>query len=73
VIDGLGGISCPTVVIVGAADLPMYVGGSRYIAERVPGAEFVEVAGAGHDPHLDRADEVTGLLLGIAARSARLP
>jgi pimeloyl-ACP methyl ester carboxylesterase len=66
VIDGIPSIACPSVVIVGAEDLDVYVAGARYLAERLPRADLVEIKGAGHDPHRERPDEVNVALLGLA-------
>jgi pimeloyl-ACP methyl ester carboxylesterase len=62
VIDRLAGISVPAVVMCGLDDRPVYVTGVRYLAERLPHATLVEIAGAAHEPHLDRPDEVTAAL-----------
>jgi pimeloyl-ACP methyl ester carboxylesterase len=58
VIDRLDEITCPAVLICGADDRPVYVAGGRYLAERLATATLVEIEGAGHEPHLDRPDEV---------------
>jgi pimeloyl-ACP methyl ester carboxylesterase len=68
VIDGLGGIACPTTVIVGADDLPIYVAGSRHLAANIPGARLVEVPGAGHDVHRERPAEVAAVIAELAGR-----
>jgi pimeloyl-ACP methyl ester carboxylesterase len=62
VIDRLGEITCPAVVMCGADDRPVYVTGVRYLAERLPTATLVEIEGAGHEPHLDRPEEVIAAL-----------
>ena len=62
VIDRLDEITCPTVLICGAEDRPVYLAGVRYLAGRLPDASLVEIEGAGHEPHLDRPDEVTAAL-----------
>jgi pimeloyl-ACP methyl ester carboxylesterase len=62
VIDRLVEIGCPAVLICGAGDRPVYVAGCRYLAERLPHGRLVEIDGAGHEPHLDRPDEVTAAL-----------
>lgn len=67
VMDGLADIKVPTAVIVGGDDFEMYIGGSRYIAERLPAGEMVEIAGAGHDVHEDRPDEVTAVIRRLVA------
>lgn len=62
VIDRLAEITCPVVVIGGTEDRPVYLAGVRYLGERLPQATLVEIEGAGHEPHLDRPDEVTAAL-----------
>ena len=62
VIDRLAEITVPAVVICGLEDRPVYVTGVRYLAERLPHATLVEIAGAAHEPHVDRPDEVTAAL-----------
>jgi pimeloyl-ACP methyl ester carboxylesterase len=58
VIDRLAEITCPTVMICGAEDRPVYVAGCRYLAERLPDARLVEIPGAGHEPHVEQPGEV---------------
>ncbi len=67
VIDRLAEITCPAVVICGAEDRPVYVNGVRYLAQRLPSATLVEIAGAAHEPHVDRPDEVIAALRGHEA------
>jgi pimeloyl-ACP methyl ester carboxylesterase len=62
VIDRLAEITCPAVAICGGDDRPVYVTGCRYLADRLPDARLVEIAGAAHEPHIDRPDEVTAAL-----------
>jgi pimeloyl-ACP methyl ester carboxylesterase len=62
VIDRLAEITCPTLVICGVDDRPVYVNGVRYLADRLPNATLVEIEGASHEPHVDRPDEVTAAL-----------
>ncbi|TMD97118.1 MAG: alpha/beta fold hydrolase, partial [Chloroflexi bacterium] len=68
VIDGLGGITCPTAVIVGADDWHVYVAGSRHLAANLPDARLVEVTGAGHDVHRERPEAVAAVLAELADR-----
>jgi len=70
VIDRLAEITVPAVVMCGLDDRPVYVTGVRYLAERLPQATLVEIAGAGHEPHVDRPDEVTAALRAHEARPA---
>jgi class 3 adenylate cyclase len=44
----LSAIRVPTLVINRTGDAPRIVGGSRYLAERIPGARHVEVPGVDH-------------------------
>ena len=62
VIDRLDEITCPTVMICGAGDRPVYVAGVRYLAGRLAKATLVEIEGAAHEPHLDKPDEVTAAI-----------
>ena len=62
VIDRLAEITCPTLVICGVDDRPVYVNGVRYLAERLPSATLVEIEGAAHEPHVDQPGEVTAAL-----------
>jgi len=59
VMDRLDAVGCPTLVLIGADDHEMYRAGSRYLAERLPRAELVDVSGAGHDVHVDRPEAFT--------------
>jgi pimeloyl-ACP methyl ester carboxylesterase len=68
VIDGLAAITCPVLVIVGGDDLPVYVAGSRYLADKLPDARLLEVPGAAHDVHIDRPGEVSDALYALSDR-----
>ena len=68
VIDGLAAITCPVLIIVGGDDLPVYMAGSRYLADNLPDAHLLEVPGAGHDVHLDRPGEVCDALSELSRR-----
>ena len=63
---GLGELRCPTLVIWGAHDpyLPPRFGAAY--AERLPGAELIELPDAGHWPWLDRPDVVERTLSFLA-------
>ncbi len=71
VIDRLAEITCPAVVICGADDRPVYVNGVRYLSQRLPSATLVEIEGAGHEPHVDKPDEVIAALRAHEALLAR--
>jgi pimeloyl-ACP methyl ester carboxylesterase len=55
VIDELGGIDKPALVIVGEKDEP-YQRASEVLAKRLPHAERVEIPGAGHVVNLDEPE-----------------
>ena len=56
--DVLPSVHVPTLVLHRAGDLDSSVGGGRYIAERIPGARFVELPGVDHCPWIDADDIV---------------
>ena len=57
VTESLPSIRVPTLVIVGADD-KAFLAGSRYMAERIPGAQLEVIEGAGHSPQETHPDEV---------------
>jgi 3-oxoadipate enol-lactonase len=60
--DRLGEITAPTVAVAGAED-PATTGEMvRFIAEGIPGAQFVVVPGAAHLPNVTHPDEVNTAL-----------
>lgn len=67
--DVLASVNVPTLVMHSAGDAMCPIGGARYMAERVPGAQFVELPGADHyiwfGSDADRfADEIERFLTG---------
>lgn len=61
VMDSLKTIAVPTLVICGDEDKP-YVDGARYMGERIPGATYVPVPGAGHGVNIEKPDVVNAAL-----------
>ena len=61
VMDSLKGISVPTLVICGDGDTP-FVDGARYMGDRIPGATYVEVPGAGHGVNVEKPEAVNAAL-----------
>ena len=64
----LPSIRVPTLVMHRTGDLDSSVEEGRYIAERIPGAQFVELAGVDHVPWIDPdqiVDEVEEFLTGV--------
>jgi pimeloyl-ACP methyl ester carboxylesterase len=53
VIDGLGAIRVPTLIIVGDQDQP-FLAPCEYMAKKIPGARLEVIPGAGHSSNLDQ-------------------
>ena len=58
----LGTIACPALVVWGLDDLYLPREFGAAYAERLPGAELVELEGAGHWPWIDRPDVIDRVL-----------
>jgi pimeloyl-ACP methyl ester carboxylesterase len=56
VIESLPTIAAPTLVIVGELDTP-FVGGSQYMAAKIPNAQLVVIGGADHAPNMSHPAE----------------
>jgi pimeloyl-ACP methyl ester carboxylesterase len=61
VIDGLGSVRAPTLIIVGDQDQP-FLAPSEYMAKKIPGARLEVIAGAGHASNLDQPDAFNRVL-----------
>src|SRR5262249_4378260 len=61
VIDGLGSIRVPTLVVVGDQDQP-FLAPCEYMAKKIPGARLEVIAGAGHSSNLDQPDAFNRVL-----------
>ena len=61
VLAALPSIAVPTLVIVGERDQP-FLGGSRYMAAKIPDAELVVIESAGHAPPVTHPDEFNAVL-----------
>lgn len=59
----LAQVRVPTLVIHGTRDLIVPLREGRALAAKIPGAEFLPIAGAGHVPSLTRADEVSDAIV----------
>jgi pimeloyl-ACP methyl ester carboxylesterase len=69
----LGSVQCPTLVLHRTGDRDSRVEEGRYLAERIPGARFVELSGDDHVPWSDPdqiLDEVEEFLTGVRATVA---
>lgn len=64
----LGDIACPTLVLVGEHDAISPPAEMRQIAAAIPGAQFVEIAGAGHLAPLEGPDAVNAALASFLAQ-----
>ncbi|MFI5315971.1 MAG: alpha/beta fold hydrolase [Myxococcota bacterium] len=60
-IESLPTIAVPTLVVVGEND-KTFLAGSRYMAEKVPGAKLEVIAGAGHSPQETHPEDVLRVL-----------
>jgi pimeloyl-ACP methyl ester carboxylesterase len=64
----LPSVQCPTLVLHRTGDLDAQVDEGRYLAARIPGSRFVELAGDDHVPFVDPdqiLDEVEEFLTGV--------
>ena len=64
VIDGLGGIRVPTLIIVGDQDRP-FLAPCEYMAKKIPGARLEVIPDAGHSSNLDRPAVFNRVLSGF--------
>jgi len=64
VIDALGSITVPTIVIVGDKDEP-FVAPCEYMAKKIPGARLEVVKDAGHSSNLDQPDAFNRVFVGF--------
>jgi len=67
VLEALPRIGVPTLVVVGEHD-GAFLAGSRYMAEKIPGAELVVIPGAGHSPNVGKPAEFHAALERFLAR-----
>ena len=65
--EGLCAVDVPTTVVLGTRDTMIVNSLTRAIADSVPGAGVVELAGAGHMLPFERPDEVTAEVRRLAA------
>ncbi|MCK9485930.1 MAG: alpha/beta fold hydrolase [Dehalococcoidia bacterium] len=66
VINSLPDIAVPTLVLVGANDEP-YLAGADYMANKVPGAQKVVLADAGHSSNIDQPEAFNAAVRGFLA------
>jgi pimeloyl-ACP methyl ester carboxylesterase len=66
-------ISVPTVIARGALSLPHHRTGAGMLAELIPGAELVDVEGAGHGAHLTHPDAFAACVRRVLERARPWP
>ncbi len=71
-IDRLGGITAPTLVVVGEQDLLTPTWQAKKVADAIPGARYELVTGPGssHGMHIERPDDLTKIVTGFLAEHA---
>ena len=67
VVDRLGEIKVPTLVICGEKDEP-FLQASHVMHENIAGSELVIIAGAGHSPQIETPGEFNRVLVGFLDR-----
>ncbi len=60
--DLLPSILVPTLILHSANDRALRVEGSRYMAERIPRAKYIELQGIDHLPYLSDSEAITGAI-----------
>ncbi|MBT2503561.1 alpha/beta fold hydrolase [Curtobacterium sp. ISL-83] len=66
-LERLGSIAAPTLVVWGASDRIATPAYGRVVAEAIPGGRFVEIPAAGHLPHLEAPDATWAAIDGFLA------
>jgi 2-succinyl-6-hydroxy-2,4-cyclohexadiene-1-carboxylate synthase len=72
VVDRLGEIKVPTLVICGEKDEP-FLDASNVMHENIPGSELVIIPGAGHNPQIETPVEFNSILSGFLDRVHAAP
>jgi len=68
-LERLGAIGVPTLVVYGASDRIVTPAYGRAVAAAIPGASFAEVAAAGHLPHLEAPQATWAVIDAFLARA----
>jgi 3-oxoadipate enol-lactonase len=63
VLDRLGEVRAPTVLMIGDKDYPPLIASNKIAAERIPGCEMIWMAGVDHYPTIRVPDLVTATIL----------
>lgn len=70
-IDNLGNIDVPVLVLVGAQDRA-FLGAADYMAQKIPDVQKIVIENAGHAANLDQPEVFNKLLLGFLERIANM-
>lgn len=68
--ESLRALSVPTLVIHGTADKLLNISGGRHTAECIPGAQFIELEGMGHDLPSPLWPQIVEATIGLIAANA---
>lgn len=68
VLEEIGAIKCPTLVLVGDEDVATVPDKSRRIQNAIPGAEMVIIPGAGHSSTVEQPERVNAALGAFLSR-----
>lgn len=69
VMDRVGDMTTPTLVLAGGDDRPEYAGAGQYLERKMPDAQLVVLDGGGHSMHEDtHASDVAALISGFVER-----
>ena len=71
--DVLPSIRVPSLVLSLTEDSPSIVQGTRYMADRIPGARRAEIPGRGHIPTHENVNAVVGEIEGFLRRASQAP
>lgn len=66
-------LTMPTLIIAGSDDKLRLPGWEKELAARIPAAKLHVVAGTGHCPHIERAEEVNEVILDFLAHVSENP
>ena len=72
-VEVAGRITCPTTVVVGAQDVAPPPEMAREVQAAIPGSRYLEIAGAGHLPTLEKPEASTAAILDHFAALAPKP
>ena len=68
ILESLGAVRCPSLVVAGEYDFICGPAWNRPIAAAIPGARYVEIPGAGHMPQWEQPDAFKSALAGWMSR-----